>query len=215
MGFRVVCISRTIAAGGEVVGQVVSQRLGFRYVDEEVVGRAAEKAHVDPRVVAAAEHKQPLIKRLIESLAATQGIPDPSGLMTGVTLAAYYQPGLAPNPLVSEDHRTLIRETIGEIANEGSAVIVAHAASLALTGRNDVLRVLITASPETRAQRLAQAGERDAVAAVAASDRERREYFKGFYNIKEELPTHYDLVINTDVLTPEQAVRLILCIAES
>jgi hypothetical protein len=215
MGFRVVCISRTIAAGGEVVGQTVSQRLGFRYVDEEVVATAAEKAHVDPRVVAAAEHKQPFIKRLIESLAAAQGIPDPSGLMTGLPLEAYYRPGAGPNAAIPEDHRALIRETIDDIARAGNAVIVAHAASVALAGREGVLRVLVTASPETRARRLAEAGEGNADAAVAASDRERRDYFRSFYKIKEELPTHYDLVINTDVLTPEQAVRLILCVAQT
>jgi hypothetical protein len=215
MGFRVVCISRTIAAGGEMVGQTLAQRLGFRYVDEEVVARAAEKAQVDPRVVAAAEHKQPFIKRLIESLAATQGIPDPSGLMTGVALDAYYRPGITPNPVIPEDHRMLIRETIGEIADEGRAVIVAHAASMLLAGWEGVLRVLVTASPETRTRRLADAAERDPAGAVAASDRERREYFKTFYKIKEELPTHYDLVVNTDVLTPEQAVSIILGAAQS
>ena len=50
----------------------------------------------------------------------------------------------------------------------------------------------------------------DSTAAVTASDRERRDYLLRFYKIKEELPTHYDLVINTDVLSGEQAVDLIL-----
>jgi len=35
-----------------------------------------------------------------------------------------------------------------------NAVIVAHAASMALSGREGMLRVLITASPEVRIQRL-------------------------------------------------------------
>ena len=41
------------------------------------------------------------------------------------------------------------------------------------------------------------------------SDAGRRDYLKRFYEIDEELPTHYDLVVNTDVLTVEQAADLV------
>ena len=47
--------------------------------------------------------------------------------------------------------RVLIRETIEQTAAQGNVVIVAHAASHALPQRSDALRVLVTASPETRA----------------------------------------------------------------
>ena len=46
-------------------------------------------------------------------------------------------------------------------------------------------------------------------AAVAQSDRNRRDYLRGFYAVREELPTHYDLVINTDGLTPEEAGEIV------
>jgi len=214
MSFQVVCISRTLAAGGEIVGQAVAQRLGFHYMDREIVGRAAERAKVDPSVVAAAEHRQPLIRRLIEAIGVAQVLADPAGFSSGIPTESYYAPGLTPLPALPEDYRALIRETIQEIANRGQAVIVAHPASLALLGRQDVLRVFITASPETRARRLVAAGhvrnEAEASTIVAQSDRERREYIRSFYKIKEELPTHYDLVINTDVLTFEQAEHLVL-----
>jgi len=55
MAFSVVCISRTLAAGGEAVGRAVAPRLGYRFVDEEIVSKAAQKAQVDPAVVAATE----------------------------------------------------------------------------------------------------------------------------------------------------------------
>ena len=48
MGFRVVFISRTAAAGGEPVGQAVAQALGVRYVDAQVIERAAQRAQVSP-----------------------------------------------------------------------------------------------------------------------------------------------------------------------
>ncbi|MBP1684349.1 MAG: cytidylate kinase-like family protein [Deltaproteobacteria bacterium] len=214
MGFQVVCISRTLAAGGEIVGQAVAQHLGFHYMDREIIGRAAERAKVDPSVVAAAEQRQPLIRRLIEAIGVAQVLADPAGFSSGVPTESYYTPGLTPLPALPEDYRALIRETIQEIASRGQAVIVAHAASMALLGRRDVLRVFITASAETRARRLVAAGhvptETEAAAIVAQADRERREYIRSFYKRKEELPTDYDLIVNTDVLTFEQAAHLVL-----
>jgi len=79
-------------------------------------------------------------------------------------------------------------------------VIVSHAASYALAGRRNVLRVLVTASPETRRGRLVVEGldEKQAAKSIDANDAGRAAYLKRFYGIAEELPTHYDLVINTD-----------------
>ena len=52
---------------------------------------------------------------------------------------------------MSDELRNLIRMAIEETAERGNVVIVAHAASHALAGRYDVLRVLVTASAETDA----------------------------------------------------------------
>jgi len=217
MSFRVVCISRTIAAGGETIGQTVAQRLGFRYIDEQIITRAAQQAQVDPALVAAAEHRRPLLQRIIDRLAMAGDLAGPLSLATGVPLDAF-APGTAGYRAMPDDLRALIRAAIHEVASAGQAVIVAHAASMALTGTPGVLRVLVTASADTRAQRLVATqgmGAVEAAADIAASDRERHAYFQGFYNIKEELPTHYDLVINTDVLAPDLAVELIVAAAQS
>jgi CMP/dCMP kinase len=216
MPFQVVCISRAVAAGGEAIGQTVAQRLGFRYVDEQIIVRAAQQAQVDPHLVEAAEHRRPLLQRLIDKLAMAGELTGPVGLATGVPLDAFV-PGTGGYRAMPDDLRVLIRAAIHEVAGAGRAVIVAHAASMALTGMAGVLRVLVTASAETRAQRLGAAqgiAAAEAAAAVAASDRERRDYFQHFYGIKDELPTHYDLVINTDVLTPADAVAVILSAAQ-
>ena len=44
---------------------------------------------------------------------------------------------------------------------------------------------------------------------IAASDRQRADYFQHFYNINQELPTHYDIVLNTDHLTPSVAADVV------
>ena len=111
----------------------------------------------------------------------------------------------------------MIQAAIHEVAGVGQAVIVAHAASMALAHSEGVLRVLVTASTETRVRRVAEVEriiKEEVERRIATSDRERHEYFKRFYKIQQELPTHYDLVVNTDVLTVEQAADAIVFLAE-
>ena len=217
MGFRVVCISRTTAAGGENIGRAVAQRLGFRYVDEQIIERAAQQAQVDPAVVAAAEHRQPLLRRLLDKITMGAELAGTVTLGTGVPVDAFVPPPAA-NRADTNDLRVLIRAAIHEVAGAGQAVIVAHAASTALGSTEGVLRVLVTASTDTRVRRVAEFErivEAEAERRIAASDRERHEYFQRFYKLQEELPTHYDLVINTDVLTAAQAVDMVLAAAQA
>jgi cytidylate kinase len=216
-GFHVICISRTVCAEGERIGRTVAQRLGYRYVDEEIITKAARDAQVDPALVAAAEHRRPLLQRLVAEIPVIWELASGVALTAGVPVNV-----LAGGPTAyvatTEDMRILIRAAIEEVANAGQAVIVAHAASMALAGRAQVLRVLVTASPATRAARLAAEqglSSAEAAAAVAASDRERRDYFQRFYHIRDELPTHYDLVLNTDILPPERAADLIVTAAQN
>ena len=198
-----VCISHAAGAGGEEVGRLVADRLGFLYVNEEIVARAAAKGGVNAADVADEERRKSLAARALNAIAQGGG--------EAWTLGAVGPVG-SREELDSDDIRSLIRETIEQTAARGKAVIVAHAASYAI-GRGDaVLRVLVTASPETRATRVAGAEGVDqatAARAVKKSDAGRADYLKRFYDVREESPTHYDLVLNTDALSIEQAAELI------
>lgn len=214
MGSRVVCISRKTGAGGEDVGQALAQGLGFRYVDEQIIRRAAERAQVDPALVAKAENRQPLLQRLLEKLTVAE-LASSVTLATGVPVDAFV-PSSAPRADAA-DLRAMIQAAIHEVAAAGQAVIVAHAASMALANADGILRVLVTASATTRVRRVAEFERIIAAEAerrIATSDRERREYLQRFYNLQDELATHYDLVINTDELTTQQAVAVVLAAAQ-
>lgn len=109
--------------------------------------------------------------------------------------------------------RSLIQASIRRTAAAGRAVIVAHAASIALADNESIVRVLVTGSPETRTRRLAeeeQIDENEAAGRIDRSDRGRADYIKRFYGVERELPSHYDLVVNTDRLSSENAAALIL-----
>ena len=189
------CISHTTGAGGEEVGRLVAERLGFLYVDDDIVARAAAKGGIDPGELADEERRKSLAARILGAIA--QG---------GGEAWALGGPGppSAGEELSSDELRALIREAIEQTAARGNAVIVAHAASYVVPRGPQALRVLITASPATREARVGDSR------AVKDSDAGRRDYLKRFHGVDDEVPTHYDVVINTDVLSAEQAAQLVV-----
>jgi cytidylate kinase len=198
---QAICISHSTGADGEAVGRAVAERLGFRYVDDEVIAEAAELAELDPAYVADAERRRPLLARLLGHMAQE------------ASTRASEAPRTAPT---DADLRMLITDVLRSFGDQGSVVIVAHAASFALAEDADSLRVFVTASPETRVRRVAaarQLDERGAATVVRDEDAARADYLKRFYGIERELPTHFDLVVSTDRLTPEQAAEIVVTAA--
>jgi len=185
-----ICISHTEGAGGAEIGRAVADRLGFRYADDGIVVDAARAQGLDPDAVSLAESRE-------------------AGRQVEVDFGKYER---------TESLRGLIRDAILAAADEGNVVIVAHAASYTLADRDGVLRVFVTAPTETRVLRLVEAERLDAKSAkriVKESDKARAAYLKSFYGVARELPTHYDLVLNTDKLVTETAAAAIVDAAGS
>jgi hypothetical protein len=180
---------------------LVAERLGFVYVDEGVIERAAARAGVEVERIADEERRKPIFSGLLEYLqeAGTSSPSEPEWT----------------DELPGEEARGFIREAIHEIAAQGDAVIVAHAASFAVGPGPQTLRLLVTAPQETRVSRLSVAGMSKAEAgrAVRRSDANRADYLMRFYGVAQEFPIHYDLVVNTDTIAYEQAAEWISYIA--
>lgn len=211
MPSQVICISHLTGAGGESIGRIVSERVGFHYLDDEIIERAAELVSLDPAVIGSVERRKSLVARFFHQL-GDAGAADTQPRLHASTGQIRTDESARQIP-IAEDLRALIREVIGEAAEEGKVVIVSHGASMALAGRDDVLRVLVTASHETRARRIASTRKldaREAARVMKDEDAARADYLKRFHRIDRELPTHYDLVVNTDVLMPDRAADLVV-----
>jgi hypothetical protein len=198
-----VCISHSTGAEGAAVGLSVAARLGYRFVDDEVIEQAGEWVELAPRYVADVERRKGLMDRLLGQVAESNAAP-----VVPTPRESRMLPGDA-------ELRALIKQVLASIAEDGAVVIVSHAASFALSGR-DVLRVLVTASLETRASRVSATkglNLRESERLVKRSDAGRAAYLKSFYGVARELPTHFDVVVNTDVLTPEEASLVIAAAA--
>jgi len=203
----VVCLSHTTGSGGDEVGRRVAERLGYLYVDEDIVASAAAQGGLEPRDVADEERRKTFVTRFLETMA--EGGGDAWMLSTG---AASMMEGVRP-----ADIRALIRETVAQTAGRGDVVISAHAGSYCLEPGPRTLRVFVTASPATREQRVGAAERLDKAQAarlIKDSDAGRHDYLKRFYSVERESPTDYDLVVNTDLLSTEQAADIVIRAAD-
>jgi hypothetical protein len=203
MAYRVVCISAVDGARGEDVAPAVATALNFRIVDEEIVSNAAREAGIGASEVADVEKRRSAAIRILDSLGST------------TSLSTFAMAGYVPAEAaaVGSDLRGLIRAAIEEVANRGEAVIVAHAASMALGERSDVLRVMLTASRDARKDAIAEQrglDDKGAEKQLKTGDTNRADYLKRFYGITQESPADYDLVLNTDRLGTDGAVRLVV-----
>jgi cytidylate kinase len=188
--------------GAENIAREVADELGFRYVDEEIVERAAQKRSLTAEQVASAERRKTFLVQALDEIKDQ-----------GSDLIAYFANNKeAQRP--GDEIRNIIRQAIQETADEGRVVIVAHAASYALARRKQVLRVLITGSEFGRVMKWAPtaggASPTEAGEAIRASDAARASYLKRFYDVKHEVPEHYDMTLSVDSLKPASIRELIL-----
>jgi len=202
MGCKVISIARALGANAEEIGREVAQAMNFRYVDDEIVVRAAEKAGVSPETIQRAEHTPGLIERILQNLGNTP-----------IEAGAFVPPPVETSAV----YESLIEQVVREVASAGDVVIVAHGASIPLAGSPGLLRVFVSAPPDLRASRLAAASKMDdawAKKAVATSDKQRAAYLQRFYGVQKEQPTHYDIVLNTEHIAAGLGADLITAVAK-
>jgi CMP/dCMP kinase len=200
----VVTISRQIGAGGAYVGQGLSRRLGCRYVDREILQRAAvllgrEEGDLEP----------------LEERAASLWDRMASILSIGAPEAPFVPP---PLPALGEDELFEVEsQVMREIASREDAVFVGRGASWVLRDHPRVLRVFLHAAEERRAQRILESyhlANLDAARQVVRrSDQQRGRFVQSLMGVPWLSPASYDLCVNTATMdlddTIETLVRLV------
>jgi len=208
METKVISFSRSMSSGGDEIALMVADKIRFRYVDDEIIIMAAEREGVSPVTIGKVERSSPIINRILGSMPHHHPKQEKGGGSYQYT---------SPQLTQSEGYRQVIQEVIVETAKAGKVVIVAHGAAIPLSEISGVLRVFVTASQSERTKRhMAEANldEQKAREDIVSSDRQRADYFQDFYNVDQELPTHYDMVLNTDHLTPSIAADVVVRVAK-
>jgi len=204
MNTRVVAVARQAGCAGEEVARAVAEQLGYRYVDYQIIQRAAQEAGVSAETVSEAEHTPSLMTRLLEALSRNPSIP----------VGAWADPvPLTASPLyTSSDYRRFVEQVIVDLADQGQCVIIGHAGQVILRERLDTVKVLVTGSRDFRVRRLMSGmavDDKTALKTIERTDNERLDYYKRFYDSGWLAPCSYDLSVNTDHLNPSQAAQVV------
>jgi cytidylate kinase len=198
-----IAISRQYGAGGSTVARRVAESLGWRVVDNELIGEVAARAGLPPQDVAEHEERVPsFAERLARTLAASAPELFPPAVPGGTV------------PKLQEADLVRVTETVvAEAAAKGRLVLVGRAATAVLARERDSLHVRLVAP---RAFRVAAAAGRlgldshKAAAAVDESDAARARYHRQYYHRDWNDPINYHLVINTAALGFDAAAAVIV-----
>ncbi len=137
----VITISRQMASGGAYIGHLLARKLGWQYVEREVLHQAAKRLGVDIAALSAVEERRTsFIENLIK------------GFAFGTPEAAYIPP--SRRPVYDQELFKTEANIMKEIAGRYDSVIVGRAGYFVLQGRPGVINVFIHAPIEFRIRRI-------------------------------------------------------------
>lgn len=196
---QLITISREYGAGGSELGVLLGDRLGWPVLDHELVRKLAARLRCEEGEVKAMDEHAPTF---FERLAAAAVVTAPESRV--------HAPPWATDP---DCIAAAAREVLLEAAQNPPLIVVGHGGNWLFSGRQDVLRVRVTAPLDVRVQRVARrrgVTRQEAAAEVRRRDGDRQQYLQRYYHRDVNDPTGYDLQINTATIPLETAAQLVL-----
>ncbi|MCM1522929.1 MAG: cytidylate kinase-like family protein [Ruminococcus sp.] len=190
---RVITIGRRCGSGGRIIGRAVAEELGLPFFDKEIITAAAKESG--------------LCDSFMESFEETPTASLLYSLVMNVQNGGFYTG--KPIELVAYEAQI---NAVRAAAEKGPCVIVGRCADYILKDNYDVVSFFITASPEYRAERTAELEKisvKEAMAKNNRIDKARASYHNYHAETKWGSADSYDLCINSERLTAEQAAGLI------
>ncbi len=176
----IITISREMGSGGIPIVHEAAEKLGYTLVDGEAIAKVAPQYGLTPEDLENADEKPPAFVETLDQKA--------------------------------EHDLHLIELIVLEYALKGNVIIYGRGGQDLLKGVKNVFRVRIVAPFEDRVERWAEREWLDpdlARALVRRSDQQRAGFIKYFFDRDWSDPLGYDLVINTERISEETAVKLI------
>jgi hypothetical protein len=184
----VVTVSRQFGARGAAIARIVADRLGYARWDREVLEAIARDADAPASLYAALdEHRKQLINERIAVLATGRHV-------------------------TADDYHARLLRVLHTIEGHGHSVVVGRGAECVLDPRA-TLRVRVVCPLDARVSRLAERrgiAEPAARDLVTAADADRRDFVREHYGRDVDDATGYDLVLNIEQLSVDQAADLVV-----
>ena len=203
----VITISRELGSGGRTVGRKLAAALDVRYSDKELIGQLMKQFNLTASGIEQLKGKK---KNWIADF-ITFVAPVPKVGMLVDTDSRYVQE-FRPD-LTTDDLFKAETEILRGIAEEGSCVIAGRSGFFVLKDLTNKLDIFITASPEHRIERVMRKqhlSREEAATAIENVDKARDNYVQRYTGKSRNDARNYDLCLNMDGLSEDDAVNLIL-----
>jgi cytidylate kinase len=197
----VISISRQFGAGGETLSEMLAERLGYEFVDRELINKVAKAADISIDLVEAA-WKQSGGKK-------TRGLL--SGLINTDALEGVV--GRVKPEFSENDFYALLENIIPEVAQRDKVIFLGRASQFILPDERKYIKILLVAHQENRYAFMMDRYDMtrsEATKMVKDWDRSRINFLSKFTKGDPNDLSNYDLTINTDKVKHGWAVDMIV-----
>jgi cytidylate kinase len=200
-----ITIARQLGSGGSYLAQRLAHRLGFVYLDHQILEQAARELDISgSELVGREERTQSFWTKLLHAFAT--GCPEDIQSPPPLRL-------ISDDELIAAEHKVLLR-----LATRGSCIIVGRCAFHRLKGRARLINIFVHAGRDYRIGRVMQVYHApDPEAAkqmIDRTDNDRRRYVQkvcgtSWYDLR-----NYHLTIDISRIGFEAAEEMIVAMAE-
>jgi hypothetical protein len=199
----VVTISASYGARGREVGAAVADRLGLTFLDRAIPATVARQLNISDGEARDLDERAP---SRFERIASAFANVAPIGAA-----------GLGPESVQSPDEYRQATETVlREAADTGGAVVLGRAGMVVLRGRPDVLCVRLDGPEEARIAAMVADGVEETKARQAQRDldRTRQAFARIFYDVRQDDPRLYHVMLDSTVLPVETCIEIVVLAAK-
>ena len=203
----VITISREVGSGGRTVGRLLAEKLGVRFCDKDLVNALREKFDLTTYEIEKLKGEK---KNWLTDLFAKLN-PSPVAVLNSDPSGMYFD-NLDGSVTTDEIFKAEC-EILRGIAAESSCVIAGRSGFFVLENHPNKFDVFLTSSYMNRIERVMRKqdlNESTARIIVDEIDKMRENYVKRYTDKSRYDLRNYDLCLNMDGLTEEQAVDIIL-----
>lgn len=195
----VLTISRMFGAGGKTLGELIANRLGYTFFDNELIQMVAKQAKVSTDWVEAMEKEaggkfQKLVSTLVPKSLVEKVLASEQGYLD------------------EEIYTDVLHHVVTKIADGDNAVILGRGSQYILKGRADTYHILLVADLDHRIKFIVDKYElmqKQAVMAVALEDKRRLNLYRKFGKVDYNQTDHYHVVFNMSQIAMEKACDMI------
>jgi cytidylate kinase len=208
----IVTVSRQLGSDGESIARSVSASLGLTVIDRETIRAAALQAGVPADLLQRLMYmgQRKVADDIIQPLGNLA--PDVAISSAGNPLLGLYAPPVSGDTVSLQEAARAVGRIIRAIASRDNVLILGQGGQALLQGQAGTCHVLFVAPLELRVANVAKWNNlslRDARRRVRGTDESRSDFLARYYGVRWLDPLLYHLVINTGLVTAEDAEALL------